>query len=277
MSDAPAMDIPPADRTRPHLNLAHAAPPPQDERIAARQSGDTFLLIIQRYGFSKITLEGAEIGLRSGTFLLIHASICGALELNCAPDQQLTLRLPGANLRERLGLSERRGIFIAARKISNAIENILLVLRDLPELTPAAAHLEHAVCSLMEAAFNHEMAVEIPLMPRAGAQALERAFAIIDADLCNPDLSSSVVALKAGVPVRQLQRLFSAAGQKAAQVILDRRLRRAAYRIEEFTKAGKRVAISSIAYECGFNDLSYFNRAFRKSFGVAQGKYRKNG
>ena len=35
------------------------------------------------------------------------------------------------------------------------------------------------------------------------------------------------------------------------------------------------LRISEIAYEVGFNDLSYFNRAFRRRFGHSPGEARK--
>jgi AraC-like DNA-binding protein len=45
---------------------------------------------------------------------------------------------------------------------------------------------------------------------------------------------------------------------------LELRLRRAA---EWLAQAGDR-RISDIAFDCGFNDLSYFNRCFRRRFGL---------
>jgi AraC-like DNA-binding protein len=42
------------------------------------------------------------------------------------------------------------------------------------------------------------------------------------------------------------------------------RLRRAAELLPR--QGGRRI--SEIAFECGFNDLSYFNRCFRRRFGL---------
>ncbi|GKY89844.1 helix-turn-helix domain-containing protein [Sinisalibacter aestuarii] len=33
------------------------------------------------------------------------------------------------------------------------------------------------------------------------------------------------------------------------------------------------MLVSSIAYACGFNDVSYFNRQFRRLFGCAPGQF----
>jgi AraC-like DNA-binding protein len=36
-------------------------------------------------------------------------------------------------------------------------------------------------------------------------------------------------------------------------------------------------AVGEIAYACGFNEVSYFNRRFRRRFGVSPTQYRANG
>lgn len=50
------------------------------------------------------------------------------------------------------------------------------------------------------------------------------------------------------------------------------------YRLEEAAKmlSGKDTVISETAYDCGFNNLSYFTRAFKDKFGVTPHEYRKN-
>ena len=50
---------------------------------------------------------------------------------------------------------------------------------------------------------------------------------------------------------------------KLATRLNELRLRRAA---ELLTLTERRI--SDIAFECGFNDLSYFNRSFRRRFGL---------
>ena len=40
---------------------------------------------------------------------------------------------------------------------------------------------------------------------------------------------------------------------------------------------GDRMKISDIAYSCGFNEVSYFNRCFRRRFGASPTQYRGNG
>jgi AraC-like DNA-binding protein len=37
-----------------------------------------------------------------------------------------------------------------------------------------------------------------------------------------------------------------------------------------------RLKISDIAYACGFNEVSYFNRCFRRRFGSTPGQFRNS-
>jgi AraC family transcriptional regulator len=61
-------------------------------------------------------------------------------------------------------------------------------------------------------------------------------------------------------------------GVTPGQYILRERLRRAAARLRN-TDAG----IASIALECGFGDLSTFNRHFRRAWGASPGAFRRPG
>ena len=51
------------------------------------------------------------------------------------------------------------------------------------------------------------------------------------------------------------------------------------YRLEQISDellSGPNTAIADIAYSCGFNDISYFNRCFLKAYGKTPSEYRKS-
>ena len=82
-----------------------------------------------------------------------------------------------------------------------------------------------------------------------------------------PDLSAAAVAARHGVTPRHLQSLFEGEGTTFTEYLLAQRLARA-YR----TLADPRYAdykISTLAHDAGFGDLSYFNRTFRRRYGIA--------
>jgi AraC-like DNA-binding protein len=80
------------------------------------------------------------------------------------------------------------------------------------------------------------------------------------------DISIASVAASLNVTPRYVQRLFEMVGTTFSEFLMGQRLAKA-YRLlrdPKFTHA----AISTIAYDVGFNDLSYFNRRFRRHYGI---------
>jgi AraC-like DNA-binding protein len=80
-------------------------------------------------------------------------------------------------------------------------------------------------------------------------------------------LSIDDVAVRHRLPVRYLQRLFESAGTTFTDFVLGERLA-LAHRMLTNVRHAER-AVSTIAFDSGFNHLSYFNRAFRARFGAA--------
>jgi AraC-like DNA-binding protein len=60
--------------------------------------------------------------------------------------------------------------------------------------------------------------------------------------------------------------LFEGEGTTYRDFVLDNRVTRAYRMLRDPRYVGHTV--SAVAYECGFGDLSYFNRAFRRRFGA---------
>jgi AraC-like DNA-binding protein len=80
-----------------------------------------------------------------------------------------------------------------------------------------------------------------------------------------PDLSVHVIAGRYGVSARYVQRLFEEGGCTFTQYITEQRLLAAYKALRQDTFCD--VPISTIAYDCGFSDISHFNRLFRRQFG----------
>jgi AraC family transcriptional regulator len=83
-------------------------------------------------------------------------------------------------------------------------------------------------------------------------------------------MTLSQLALDAAMSPYHFLRTFNAVcGVTPYQFILAGRLRRAAVRLRRTTDP-----ISAVAYEAGFNDLSTFNRRFRRIMGTTPGAWR---
>ena len=69
------------------------------------------------------------------------------------------------------------------------------------------------------------------------------------------------------LPVRSLQRLFEAEGVTFTDFVLAERLARAHRMLRNRAHSGQ--PISTIAFDCGFQHISYFNRVFRARFAAS--------
>jgi AraC-like DNA-binding protein len=86
-------------------------------------------------------------------------------------------------------------------------------------------------------------------------------------------LSITTVAARHAVTPRFVQRLFEGEGVTFSEYLLDQRLALAHRLLLDPRHAG--MAISAIAFEAGFGDLSYFNRTFRRRYGATPSDLRK--
>ena len=90
---------------------------------------------------------------------------------------------------------------------------------------------------------------------------------IAAAKLDDPDLTPAMVAARAGVSVRTLHRAFQASGETFWNWIRDRRLDRCY--AELTTPIQSKRTSTEVAFRWGFNELSTFDRNFRKRYGAS--------
>lgn len=126
----------------------------------------------------------------------------------------------------------------------------------------AAAHLNDLAAMLLA-----------PVGQRAGGEALPgvraaRLEAIKAEVIANParQISPEAVALRHGISPRYLRALFALEGTSYTEFVHLQRLA-LAYRML-CSASFDRHSVAAIAYEAGFNDLSYFNRAFRRRYAM---------
>lgn len=93
-------------------------------------------------------------------------------------------------------------------------------------------------------------------------------------NLGNTDLSSEDVAARLGISTRYLRDLLRKDGTTFTDLVRQMRLQQAYRLLSDPKNIG--LTVLGIAYEVGFNDLSYFYRAFREKYGVAPAKFRRD-
>jgi AraC-like DNA-binding protein len=104
------------------------------------------------------------------------------------------------------------------------------------------------------------------------ASRLQAAREIIERDLSISTLSATVMAVRLGISVRQLQLLFEPTGTSYARYVLSRRLERARLLLAQ---AGSGT-VAEIASACGFESLATFHRNFRSAYGMSPSDFRQS-
>jgi AraC-type DNA-binding domain-containing proteins len=96
---------------------------------------------------------------------------------------------------------------------------------------------------------------------------------LIDRHLVDIDISVEWLSLETGVSKRQIQRDFFDHGTSFTSYVQRKRLLLAADILEQFIYSRTLPNISDVAFRVGFGDVSNFNRAFKRCFGVTPRDY----
>jgi AraC family transcriptional regulator, positive regulator of tynA and feaB len=86
-----------------------------------------------------------------------------------------------------------------------------------------------------------------------------------------PDLTAEEVAASVGCSRTRLYRIFAEAGLVVGDYLREIRLNRARAALETGTDG---ESLGTLAFQCGYSDLSAFGKAFRRRFGVPPSEWR---
>lgn len=82
----------------------------------------------------------------------------------------------------------------------------------------------------------------------------------------DPGFSAVTAARRLGLSPRYIQALLHETGRSFSDRVVELRLKKA--RTMLASPGFARMQVSQIAYACGFNQVGYFNRCFRRRFGM---------
>jgi AraC-like DNA-binding protein len=165
-----------------------------------------------------------------------------------------------------IGEAFARRIPASSPALQMLVRYLDLAQRDNVVITPelAAAFTDH-VCDLLALALGPTRDAAEQAMTRGLTAARLQAFKDdIAGNLGLQELSVHTVAARQGVSVRYVQQIFEESGLTFTAYLTQQRLA-AAYKA--LRRRGPDVPISTIAFDCGFTDVSHFNRSFRQKFG----------
>jgi AraC-like DNA-binding protein len=238
---------------------------------------DDLLLTINRSGVRLASQVGRECRLDIGAAVLMSCADVGGLDSPCAT-RYLTLLMP----RRRLCAMAVNPEDALARPIPADTEALRLLVDYVetalrkhqltsPQLRQLFTTHVHDLVALTVGATRETAVVAHDRGLRAARLGAIKSD-IVDR-LDSEGLSVTDVAERRGLTPRYVQLLFESEGTTFTDYVLAQRLARA-YRM--LAEPGLRHrTISAIAFDVGFGNLSYFNRAFRRHFGMTPTEARR--
>jgi len=140
--------------------------------------------------------------------------------------------------------------------------------RDIGDVAPqtAARSATHLFDLAVKAVGGTPDALETANGRGVRAARLNALKADVRANITHPELSLGFLAARHILSQQYLRSLFNSDGTTFSDFVLSERLELARRMLGDPFRSGRRI--SEIAFEIGFNDLSYFNRTFRRRFGM---------
>ncbi len=132
-----------------------------------------------------------------------------------------------------------------------------------------ARHMVDLIALLLRPGYDD---ARLTLQGGAAAARLQLIQSQVTASLDDTGLGTASIAERNGLSPKQVQRLFERTGTTFAEFVLEQRLLYARRLLGNH--GGRQQKIATVAYTAGFGDLSYFNRAFRKRFGMTPSEWR---
>jgi AraC-like DNA-binding protein len=241
-----------------------------NRELAAQMSDDAAVLVNLK-GAHRIEQRNQDIVLGEGEAALTSCSDVSTI-VHGGASEMLVLRLPKAGLAplvDRLddGWARRiPGDFPALRLLRSYLT---LAWNDQaqagPEMQRSLVTHVYDLLALMMGA-GHDAAA----IAAARGVAAARLHAIkqdINSNLADPGLSVAALAVRNRCTARSVQRLFEQEGTTFTEYVLARRLVHAHRLLGDPRHRAEKII--SVALDCGFADVTYFNRAFRRRYGAA--------
>ncbi|AWG98287.1 AraC family transcriptional regulator [Rhodococcus ruber Chol-4] len=233
-----------------------------------------YLVCIVTEGRVEVQQSGRATVLERGGFALLDCSAPFVFH-SPAPFRQIVVRSPAELLTSRLpGRIVEHG---TARSIGGDTGAGELVGRFFVDLSTTTAPISPGAAVSFASSAVDMLATALAKGPLATSASqlhrtedLTRVQRVIEQKLHDPELTLSDVAADAGMSLRNVQKLFSAAGITPRAWLYQARLERARKYL-----LTTEMSVAEVSECAGFRDVSHFSRTFRASFGSSPGQYRK--
>src|SRR5258708_3201967 len=263
---APQVDL--VNRTMPGLRILTASYT-SVLREGVRQEGDLLYLCMTLSGTTVGSRRGHEMVLSDGDAVLMTNEEATWTMSSPSSVKIAGIRVPRSAIAPLVPKLEN----VTMRRITKDTSGLRLVRKYLDLVADDEALAAPASQRLIISHFYDLVALALGASSDAKALAADRTVsavrlaaikADIVANLDDGNLNATMVSTRSGVTVRYLHKLFESEGVTYSEFVLRERLARAYHNLR--SPLHSRRATSTIAFHLGLNDLSYFNRAFRRRY-----------
>jgi AraC-like DNA-binding protein len=270
----PRVDL--VNRTMPGLRILTASYT-SIRREGVRQEGDLLYLCMTLTGTTVGSRGGREMTLSDGDAVLMTNEEATWAMTSPSSANIAGIRVPRSAIAPLVPKLEN----ITMQRIARDTSGLKLVRKYLDIVADDEALAAPASQRLIISHFYDLVALALGASSDAKALAADRTVsavrlaaikADIVANLDDGNLNATMVSTRSGVTVRYLHKLFESEGVTYSEFVLRERLARAYHNLR--SPLHSRRAISTIAFDLGFNDLSYFNRAFRRRYNATPSEIR---
>jgi len=236
----------------------------------AADGNDDFGLVINLAGDWTVQSQGRALAQGAGQACLISASdafsitraTAGAMLALCVPRSALAALSPVAEDALLQPIPAQSGPLSLLRRYIGLLGDS--EVKAAPELRHAVVTHVHDLIALAVGAGRE--AEEIAGARGLAAARLHAMKADILQHLDRQDLTLAAIAQRHRMTPRHARRLFERDGTSFSDFVLDHRLARAHRMLSDPRQAQRSIA--SLVFDCGFGDVSYFNRSFRRRYGA---------
>ena len=241
---------------------------------------DDLFFGINMSGSSRASQRGREVTVGDGDAVAIDPAAGAFSILRAAPARMIGVRIPRHSVPAgaagsgatplRLVPAGTAALQLLTSYLHGALSGTALSAGLLADAV--VSHVAELITLSLDPVYAAAPPASIRSMRAARLAAVK---ADIEKHLTDGSLTVATLAARHRISARYLHKLFEDEEMTYSRFVLDRRLA-LAYRTLRQPRSATRT-ISSIAYDTGFGDLSYFNRTFRRRYGITpSGARREN-